>query len=98
MADLQIRVACRLIAGGWDCHVVLRDESGPTGASDYEVSVSDAELKRFGPDASPERLVTESFRFLLEREPSSSILRRFRLSQIEDYFPDYPAEIGRLLE
>jgi hypothetical protein len=25
-------------------------------------------------------------------------LRRFRLSQIEDYFPEFPAEIGRLLD
>ncbi len=42
-------------------------------------------------------LVRSSFDFLLEREPATSILRRFRLSQIADYFPDYPAEMRRRL-
>jgi hypothetical protein len=40
-------------------------------------------------------LVRMSFEFLLEREPATSILRRFSLEQITDYFPEYPAEIGR---
>jgi hypothetical protein len=44
-----------------------------------------------------ERLVRESFRFLLEREPASSILSQFSLNQITHYFPEYPREIrGRL--
>ena len=41
-------------------------------------------------------LVRRSFDFLLEREPSTSILSSFSLEQIENYFPDYPAVIGRL--
>jgi len=44
-----------------------------------------------------ERLVRESFAFLLEREPPTSILRRFDLSVIASYFPEYPAEIRRRL-
>jgi len=44
-----------------------------------------------------DELVAASFAFLLEREPSSSILRRFRLDQIARYFPEYPAEIARYL-
>lgn len=42
-------------------------------------------------------LVQESFSFLLEREPSTSILRSFRLSQIADYFPEYADEMRRRL-
>lgn len=42
-------------------------------------------------------LVRCSFTFLLEREPATSILRRFSLEQIEDYFPDYPEKIRRLV-
>ena len=42
-------------------------------------------------------LVRASFLFLLEREPASSILRRFRLDVIERYFPEYRTEIGRYL-
>jgi hypothetical protein len=34
-----------------------------------------------------ERVVLESFRFLLEREPATSILRQFSLSDISRYFP-----------
>jgi hypothetical protein len=41
----------------------------------------------------PEELVRTSFEFLLEREPASSILRKFSLDVISRYFPDYPAEI-----
>jgi len=41
----------------------------------------------------PEELVRASFEFLLEREPASSILRKFSLDIISRYFPDYPAEI-----
>jgi hypothetical protein len=44
-----------------------------------------------------ERIVRESFRFLLEREPPTSILSRFSLSDITRYFPEYPAELARRL-
>lgn len=47
----------------------------------------------------PERVVRESFVFLLEREPATSILREFRLEVIGRYFPEYhdalPARLGR---
>jgi hypothetical protein len=42
-------------------------------------------------------VVRESFRFLLEREPASSILRRFSLGDIARYFPEYPSELERRL-
>jgi hypothetical protein len=44
-----------------------------------------------------ERVVRESFRFLLEREPATSILRQFSLSDISRYFPEYPSELARRL-
>lgn len=47
--------------------------------------------------ASPEDLVTESFRFLLERESKESILRSFDLMVIGRYFPEYRREIVRRL-
>jgi hypothetical protein len=34
-------------------------------------------------------LVQQSFMFLLEREPVTSILRDFNLREIEHYFPEY---------
>jgi hypothetical protein len=39
--------------------------------------------------------VARSFAFLLEREPPGSILRRFDLSVIPRYFPDYDSQIRR---
>jgi hypothetical protein len=49
-----------------------------------------------GPDDET-RLVRASFEFLLEREPASSILRRFDLDVIGRYFPEYLDTIrGRL--
>jgi hypothetical protein len=41
-----------------------------------------------------ERLVRESFAFLLEREPAGAILREFDLDVISRYFPEYPRQIG----
>ena len=58
--------------------------------------VSAAELARWGRGdqlGNVEDLVERSFEFLLLREPPSSILRRFELSTIQRYFPDYDREI-----
>lgn len=40
-------------------------------------------------------VVRESFRFLLEREPNTSILSQFALPMIGRYFPEYGREIVR---
>ncbi len=42
-----------------------------------------------GEDDVAERVVRETFAFLLEREPASAILREFGLADIERYFPGY---------
>lgn len=44
-----------------------------------------------------ETVVRESFVFLLEREPPSSILKAFSLDVIGRYFPEYDEEMGRRL-
>ncbi len=56
--------------------------------TEHEVEVRDEDLARYGASDAAD-LVRRSFAFLLEREPASSILRRFRISEIERYFPDY---------
>ena len=50
-----------------------------------------------GGKASPEALVTESFRFLLEREPKEAIPGTFDLTVISRYFPEYEREIMKRL-
>ena len=46
----------------------------------------------------PEILVKTSFKFLLERESNTSILSRFDLPIIEQYFPEYEVTIKTMLE
>ena len=48
-------------------------------------------------EARHEALVRETFQFLLEREPATSILREFDLTDIDRYFPEYREEIARRL-
>ena len=63
----------------------------------HRVRVTERDRLQFGREATAERLLEESFRFLLEREPPSSILSRFDLPVIGKYFPEYPAEIRKRL-
>ena len=44
-----------------------------------------------------ERIVRETFGFLLEREPHTSILPEFSLEDVSRYFPDFPDELQRRL-
>ena len=88
-----ISVVCEPDDPGWSCTVTVGSGAGMTR---HEVSVTAAELDRFARGAAePTNLVERSFRFLLEREPKESILRRFALSDIAGYFPDYPVVIER---
>jgi hypothetical protein len=59
----------------------------------HRVKVTKAELERLGGGKPAEDLLKESFRFLLEREPNTSILGSFDLSLIGRYFPEYEREI-----
>jgi hypothetical protein len=68
--------------------------SGPR-TSTHQVEVPDGYEAELGLATVPgAELVRASFEFLLEREPASSILRRFGLDVIERYFPEYRAEIA----
>jgi hypothetical protein len=85
--DASLHIDCRAQDGGWLCHVTVTDDVGFT---DHEVSVSKEEMTRYGADSTDlVALVSESFAFLLEREPKESILRSFALSDIERYFPEF---------
>ena len=79
-----IDVQCLPTADGAACAVVVRDA---TGESSYHVTVTDPAC------ADHDRLVRETFEFLLEREPRGSILPSFDLSVVRRYFPEYDDEI-----
>ena len=80
---------------GWVCQVRV-DHAGER--TEHTVAVSRADLARWGKGdqrKDVEDLVARSFDFLLEREPPSSILRRFDLAAIQRYFPEYDQQIKR---
>ena len=88
-----IEPACGKADGGWRCTVLVRDD-GTT--STHEVTVSDDDATRLAAaldTGDVERLLYETFDFLLEREPKESILSLFDLSVVSRYFPEYEHEI-----
>jgi hypothetical protein len=71
---------------------------GGATATVHRVTLRDADRQRLGGGDMPaEQVIEESFRFLLEREPNTSILNSFDLPVIGRYFPEYPAEIRKRL-
>lgn len=65
-----------------------------TGLTHHRVTLRRTDYQRLsGGAASPEALVSESFRFLLEREPKEAILLSFDLPVIGRYFPEYERSI-----
>ncbi|QZP17275.1 hypothetical protein K6112_04425 [Methylophilales bacterium] len=42
-------------------------------------------------------LITHSFEFLLKRESNQSILKKFNLEVISQYFPEYIIEIKKII-
>jgi hypothetical protein len=73
--------------------VTVRDGRGSSSHA-VTVSTDDATTLAAAADAGDvERLLYETFDFLLEREPKESILRSFDVSVVSRYFPEYEHEI-----
>jgi hypothetical protein len=93
MANISVAATDR--GDTYECRVTVSERGNET---QHQVTVRKTDYERLaGGKASPELLVTESFRFLLEREPKESILRSFDLTVIGRYFPEYEREITRRL-
>jgi hypothetical protein len=90
MSDKAILVTEK--SGGYA--VVVRDGGAETR---HEVTLKAADLARLGQGASGAALVQAAFAFLLDREPKESILRRFDVSVIARYFPEFERELPRYL-
>lgn len=96
MAKHEISVLKSVVEGGWLFHVKVTEADG--SASEHRVTLKERDYQRLtAGEISPERLVEESFRFLLEREPKEAILSRFDLPVISRYFPEYEGELKRRL-
>jgi len=61
---------------------------------EYDVNLNDDYWQDLtGGKIAKEELIKKSFEFLLEREPKESILSRFNLRIINQYFPEFEEEI-----
>lgn len=88
MIDIAVR------AVGNDTYVVTVTEGD--SSTTHEVTAGPGDVGILG-GSSSEALIEASFRFLLDREPKESILSRFDLTVIAQYFPEYPARIADYL-
>ena len=66
----------------------------PNGQTSHQVSMSQQTWQRLsGGKYPPEQCIHAAFRFLLDREPKESILRRFDVTVISRYFPEFEREL-----
>ena len=75
--------------------VVVREGETETG---HVVTLKAVDQARYFGEVAPETGIAGAFRFLLDREPKESILRRFDLAVISTYFPEFGSTIGEYLE
>ena len=69
-----------------------------TETTTHRVTIPQGMLEDLGLDGvTPDAVIRESFAFLLEREPNTSILPDFSLDVIARYFPEYPQDLLRRL-
>ena len=90
----DVAVACERSAGEYRCRVTIGEDPA---ATHHVVSFGQAEFERLAPHATPEKLVSAAFEYLLEREPREQILRDFELAVIGRYFPGWEEAVGERL-
>jgi hypothetical protein len=89
----DVRVTCESAPDGWRCRVTVGEGPGQTSHA-VTVSQTDAEELAAAIESDHvQRLVEETFDFLLEREPKTSILREFDITVVSRYFPEFEHEI-----
>jgi hypothetical protein len=68
------------------------------GTTSHLITLNQNDYEKYSHNQStPEELINASFQFLLDRESNQSILKKFALSVIENYFPEYPDELSKYL-
>jgi len=87
-------ITVRRLAGPFE-HQMLVTVGTDQGRTEHEVSFTEADRRLLaGGRLDAESLTRASFEFLLARESNRSILKKFRLPQITDYYPEYPTVMG----
>jgi hypothetical protein len=69
-----------------------------TGETRHHITMARVTCKRLTMGTyTPEHCIRAAFQFLLDREPKESILRRFDITVISRYFPEFERELPRYL-
>jgi hypothetical protein len=80
----------------WRYNVEVIESDGTGSKTNQEVTMNkDYYLAQTGGRIIPEEFVRKSFEFLLERKDKNSILKRFDITQMNDYFPEFEKEIKK---
>jgi len=93
----DIRVQVKIITknetpDGWSFIVKVNND----GETQHKVTLkTDVWEKLKGNRNDPIDLIIDSFEFLLEHESNQSILRKFNLELIGEYFPEFEEEINK---
>jgi hypothetical protein len=74
--------------------VTVREEDGETR---HIVTMARADANRLVGGHSPQKVIEAAFAFLLDHEPKEAILRRFDVTVISRYFPEFERELPRYL-
>jgi hypothetical protein len=91
----MIEIRCISEGGRLDFEVVVREGEGETR---HHVTMSREICNRLTAGKhTPERCLEAAFRFLLDREAKESILRRFDVTAISRYFPEFERELPHYL-
>jgi hypothetical protein len=90
-------IQIRLTAAGdpLEFEVIVGEGKGETR---HHVTMSQETCDELtGGEYTPERCLEAAFQFLLDREPKESILRRFDVTVISRYFPEFQRELPKYL-
>jgi hypothetical protein len=91
VADIEVRSTDPGETSAFTVRVIEKDSR-----TEHEVTLTEADRHRLaGGYPSAVDFVRACFEFLLEREPKEQILRRFDVSVIPRYFPEFEQEIRR---
>lgn len=93
---IDIRVDSKKEGTSWIAHVTVNEADEQTRHT-VVVPLIDYDKLTSG-KVEIDRLIKESFLFLLERERKEEILSHFDIMTIARYFPDYASEIQKRLE
>jgi hypothetical protein len=89
-ADISVRVVSE---SAQSFHLDVRVREGKDETT-HDVTLGRNLLASLAPGEVPESFVRRCFAFLLAREPKESILRRFDVSVIARYFPEFEKTIA----